>query len=210
MGSLQTCLAMDQENHEYTLTTPDGPRVLPGVTSLLKNAGIGPRYYNNSTAAADFGTVGHEIVRLYLSDDLDEYDPEFEPWMSGIRRFKSECRPGSFVLETLVHSMRFGYAGTLDFLGEITPPRGRRDTYLIDWKFWAQATGEALGAAELQTAAYSIAALELGLTRRAPYRAVVHFYQGGYRLYTLNDPAAKSVWLSVINIETWKAQKGLK
>lgn len=197
-------VSLDRESHTYTVQEGKGrTRSTLGVTSLLTNAGISPHYYN-SDRAARFGTVGHEIMRLFLLDDLEEYDPEFEPWMEGLRLFRQECKPADYQLETPVYSQKLDYAGQLDFLGLVTPPRQRRETYILDWKFWSKATPAVVSAGEIQSEGYGRAALEMGVCTRKPYRALVHFFPGGYNFHLCHDPAAWSIFMSCLNIERWK------
>ena len=178
-----------------------------GVTSLLSSVGISPTYYN-SERAREFGTMGHDVVNLFLEDDLGEYDPAFEPWMEGIVAFRAACRPSNYILEKFVYSSKYDYAGQLDFCGMVTPPGKRRELYCLDWKFWSKYSDAAKSAGEIQLEGYSRAAIEQHLVKRMPYKALVHFYPHGFKFYFCHDPSSWGTLLGALNVEKWKRRFG--
>jgi hypothetical protein len=204
-------VTFDPKEHRYyrnkTDSNGNARLEMHGVTSLLKGAGISPLYMNNE-ALARFGSIGHQILRLRLRDDLAEWDPAFDPWMKGIENFVKDCGPFEIICldDTPVYSVRFGYAGTPDFIGaaHIKQMGYRSALYVLDWKFWKTATREKVDDADIQTSAYAMAAREMGLINRPPKRAVVHFQPGEYAIEPLGDPSAWPTFLSAINIRRWK------
>ena len=207
----KTRILFDEKEHAYSTEKTDEKgsylQEVYGVTSLLANAGISSNFVHNEKAA-DFGKKGHLIQRLFLTDDLADYDPAFEPWMVGLRRFKEECSPNNWICldDTILYSEKHNYAGQPDYLGMAKLPHiyRREALYLLDWKFWATATKGQIDDADIQTTAYAYAALEMKLIDRMPRRAVVHFLPETYHIEHLNDPSAWSTFLSALNIKKWK------
>lgn len=206
-------ILFDETKHQYSAETPDSNGsarlVIPGVTSLLKTAGISPPFYGDESLA-DFGRKGHKTIALLLRDDLGDYDEAFEPWMKGIKKFVKECKPNKILVldDTIVYSKRFKYAGSPDFIGAATIAQisGKEKNYVLDWKFWKQRTAEKVDAADIQTSAYAQAAVEMGILKTSPARAVIHFMPGEYAVEPLNDPAAWPTFLSALNISNWKVR----
>jgi hypothetical protein len=202
---------MNAETHIYTAELAQKGEVyhreIPGVTSLLGSAGISSPFIHDDFRA-DFGRKGHKIINLFLRDNLGEYDPFFEPWMIGIRRFKDECGPFDIMLldNTIVYSERYGFCGMPDFLGlaKIAAMGRKKELYLLDWKFWNTATRGQVDDADIQTSAYAHAVLEMKIVKAMPKRAVVHFVPNEYHIEPLNDPAAWTTFLSALNIRHWK------
>lgn len=204
MGNIQ----FDESNHTYHIETDEGSRLaVAGVTSLLHNAGLACRFIKNERAM-HFGTVGHETISLFLRDELDAYDQAFEPWMDGIRKFKSDCNPENIISsdEIIVYSEKYKYAGRPDFIGNATINSMGRGSqlYILDWKFWSAASEAVLDDAEIQLEAYARAAIESGIITTTPKKAVVHIMPNEYRIIPVNDPAAWTVMLSLLNINHWK------
>lgn len=203
----ETPIQFDPETHTYTTTENGSPQEISGVTSLQNSAGLISRFYKNDEARV-FGQIGHETMRLLLRDELEEYDPAFEPWMEGMRAFVKDCKPSNIIAldDTILFSKKYRYAGQPDFIGYATIARmGRlKGLYALDWKFWAAASEPQIDNAEIQVEAYARAALEMELIHESPKKAVVHFLPGEYRIHPLHDPAAWTVFLSCMNIQRWK------
>jgi hypothetical protein len=184
-------LKFDEEKHEYAL---DG-LIVPSVTQILKAEG----YHNpfiEDDYAAQWGTMAHKIVELYLTGRLISYDPVFERWMEGIRQFRTKHLPkGDYERRVYWSFGPMQYAGTADFIGMI----GSRE-YVLDWKFWSQKTDELVSVCGLQTAAYEQATRN-GRERR---RGVVWFKEGGFELIPLTDPTDLPMWRSILNGFYWK------
>jgi hypothetical protein len=176
------------------------------VTQILKNAGITEDWYYTDEAA-NFGTYGHTVLALELCGALESYDPAFEPWAIGIRKFIKEQNPkpgfGLMADSVEIHipSIRLQFAGTPDFFGCIN---SLKRPAILDWKFWTTATKQVLRPAGLQAAGYEILIREKYMCKHRFDRAVVHFFPGDYRIYPLTDPADGPVFMSALNIVKWK------
>lgn len=198
-------IQFDPETHTYTHS--ETQRVILGVTSHLADAGLSSPFIRNRNAAT-FGGIGHDTVRLFLLGELEEYDMAFEPWMEGIRKFKEDCYPQEIIAldDTIVYSEKYEYCGMPDFIGTafIQQMGTEAGLYILDWKFWANATEHQKDDAQIQLEAYSRAAIEMGLIKHSPKKAIVHFFPGGYNIHPAHDPAAWTVFLSCLNIRRWK------
>jgi hypothetical protein len=205
---MNQALRFDPEAHRYFL----GNREVPGVSAILKSAGFQSAFYR-SEEGARFGTVGHQVLHLLLSGRLGEYDPAFEPWMRGIRKFVDEQKPEPYDspargLERIVFS-DLGYAGTMDFAG--TCKRFGKKLCILDWKFWSNSPSNLiLGTAGLQTAAYSKAFAEYEMLRMPIERAAVWFFEDGYRMFPMTDATDWNFFLSALNCYKWRERHGLK
>jgi hypothetical protein len=151
-------LDFDPAHHIYRL---DGER-LPSVTGVLKFGGlvnfdhIPPGY---AAAARYRGTVVHRAIHLYNEHDLDvdafRADfPQYAGYLDAWLDFCVKRRFEPLVSEHRVVSRRHRVCGTLDALGLLD-----HRAVLLDFK-----TGKADDvAADLQTAAYLLLALESSL-----------------------------------------------
>ncbi len=179
--------------------------VKPSVTQVFKVAGLYPDYGHGENMT--FGTTGHRVIELILKGQLSGYDPMFEPWMIGIRKFIEIEKPDVFedYSEKVLYSPRYGFAGTPDFFGTLA---GRSVLWNLDWKFWAAASKQLLQLAGMQTAGYTTLFHEQG---ELPVcrRAAVHFYEEDYRIYTLTDPADWPNFQSALNVTRLKISMGL-
>lgn len=179
-------------DHYYWI---DGLGWVPSVTSILDEAAPVPfglrQFWKNNTAedseqifktAGGFGTKMHNAVQLLLEGqelDLGKDYPDrrekkaihdaFPAWFNMVQ-------PTNFMTEEVVGSVKYHYAGTLDFLGTITRERAaqalglpimkakafidgqptKKEVWLIDFKTTSQLSYNH----ELQVAAYKQAVWE--------------------------------------------------
>lgn len=197
-----SAIAFKEADHTYWL---DGRR-LPGVTEILKIATHDDfRFVDPAVLArnAALGTAVHALIEAdckgaaQAAFEAAPFDalPYFDMWRhfiltSGFRVIASELR---------VHSPRYGYAGTLDLIGELN---GR--LALVD----AKRTASVPRSAGPQTAAYEQAARESypamigeGVTVD---RFALHLSPSGWRLVPFRDRADLRVFLSCLTVLNWR------
>lgn len=117
---MTTGLVFDEARHAYTL---DGVPV-PGVTTALKvvssadYAMVDPEVLER---AAALGTAVHKLIELDCRGVLavDQLDPQLVPYFHHWRGFLATSGFKPLASELRVASRRYGYAGTLDLLGEL-------------------------------------------------------------------------------------------
>ena len=164
-------LEFDEASHTYTF---DGI-VIPSVTQVLKPltdySAIDPATLK---IAQEKGKAIHKMVELDCSINLDEAAlPEWmRPALERWRQFVSESGFSVIASEQRVHSLVYGYAGTLDLYGEM---RGHKVIIDIKRSFLA---GSVIG---FQLAGYratfmpedrNIKRYALRLTEKGPYRLI--------------------------------------
>lgn len=112
------------------------------AVKLLKNAPNRTR-----DGASKRGTDVHEIVdRLARGQVVPTLSDDLEPWIRSARQFVADFRPKVIWSEVTVFNRQFGYAGTLDLIGDF-PGYGRM---IADYK-----TSKAVyGSTGVQLAAY--------------------------------------------------------
>lgn len=155
-------LVFDEQSHSYTL---DG-RVLPSVTTVIKDNGLGDDFAAVDAATLEHarqrGTAVHAALHYLDEGTLDEttVDPIVAPYVVAWQRFKAERGVLITEMEQRFADAVYGFAGTVDRIaiidGLIT---------VIDVK-----TGSVTGA-NFQTAAYAHLA---GLTRPARMAVQLH------------------------------------
>jgi len=139
------------------------------VTTILSNAVANPKlaawYKKNSenkinkvkSETADFGTQAHEMfekVMLAKHGDVFEYPPTLLKHIEGFIKWKTEHNVKALHTELNLVSEEHGFAGTVDFIGEID---GK--VCVADWKTgtrWSITNG-------WQMSAYRRMAIEAGL-----------------------------------------------
>lgn len=132
-----------------TMTTDsDGWRVymagktpLFSITTILGNTVAKPKlnsWYKKNTAkkieevmttTADIGTRAHAAFEAILKNEVPEVASDIQPLVTSFRKWKDDNNVKALHLEKTVFSKKYGYAGTLDFLGYV-----RGELTIIDWK----------------------------------------------------------------------------
>jgi hypothetical protein len=187
------------ESHTYLV---DGEPKL-SVTQVLDANGMYPEFGKNA-AAARFGTIGHKIVKMEIDGKLSGYDPAFEPYMVGIRKFIEEQKPVYDYMEAMRYSEKDDFVGTVDFVGYAGQETILRKL-ILDWKFWSAPQKILLTLAGYQTAGYS----RLFFGAVPVRRAVVHFYPEGYTILPLRDPLDSVAFQSLLNVAKLKLKMGI-
>lgn len=194
--------SFDPATHEYR----DGEKIIPSVTQIMKGCGLSFGHYGNKQAAA-FGTAGHKIMQLLLSDQLGEYDSAFEPWMRGIKKFVSAEKPDPIALEQIIFSANSvqQFAGTIDFYGLF---RGSHS--VVDWKFYLTMSKSGTALAGVQTAGYSILVCDHYGLKKRPAAYTVQFFEDGYRVIPCNDASYDPIFRSCLNLYYFKQKFNFK
>lgn len=185
--SAPTTFLFDEETHRYTVKGV----AVPGITQVLKLTGfIDDSWFTDESR--DRGTATHRACWYLAEGDLDwsTVSPAILPRVEAFRDFLDEYRPKLVLAEKPLHDALYGFAGTEDFVFELS-----RGPAIIEVK-----TGKAGLAAKLQTAAQKILIEEhLGLknvlrfgfelTKAGRYRHVPHTDHGDKPMF-LNMVAA--------------------
>lgn len=111
-------------------------------------------------AGADRGTAIHDALQAYCSDgtvpNVADFDPEVRGYVSALCGWLLVASPEPLLVEQIVGSPEFGYAGRIDLVANVD---GQRT--LCDLK--TSPAGRIFTEAHLQTAAYGLALEECGL-----------------------------------------------
>jgi hypothetical protein len=182
-----------------------GKRV-PNVTSVLSML-IDLRHVRPDVleAARLEGVDMHRMIELEIKDDLDEHTlPAWLlPRLFAFRKFRDETGFAATMSERRVYHRAYGYAGTLDMVGTMRIPHGRKTktaTALIDLKR-SFAAGRAIG---LQTAAYA-RALESEEGQKITHRFALRLLADGtYRLEPFDSPTDFHNFLSCLTVHNLK------
>lgn len=186
-------LLFNEATHSYTL---DGVP-LDGVTTILKRLSREAYRFVDPAVmerAAELGTAVHKLIELDIAGTLDEdgLHPQLVPYLGSWRRFLATSGFRPIHSEQKVWSARYGYAGTLDLLGEL-----HDFIALIDAKRCASVPVTA----GPQTAGYEMAARERWPELFASGKRVKRFAlqlntDGTHRLVPFTDPNDARVFLS--------------
>jgi hypothetical protein len=189
-------LTFDEAAHVYRLNAQPVPSVTQVLQLIDSFDGVPMDVLE---AAREFGQHVHRAVELDSKGELDEdsLDPALAEYVAGWRKFISDRKAKVLASEVRVASRRLRFAGTLDSLLYIDDRH-----WLIDVKSGAIPT-RTVGP---QTAAYAHALREcwpFSFPRTLP-RACVRLLPNDYRFVHLNDPRDWNVFLSALNIHTWR------
>lgn len=198
-------LHFDTTEHRYTL---DGLR-LPSVTEILSP--ITAHEYRGVDSevmgrAAALGEAVHKLIELDIAGTLDEdaLDASLRPYLAQWRQFLVQSGFVPILSEHRVHSVRYGYAGTLDLFGLLNA-----EAALID----AKRTAAVPRSAGPQTAGY-----ELSLRESSPeavaqaasgpgngriHRYALHLTPERWRLVPQKDPNDLRVFLAALTLHNY-------
>lgn len=90
----------------------------------------------DTAKAADMGTEVHDLFeRLARGEDPGRIHPDLAPYLAIFRDFEAKYHPKFLFLEETIWSETHGYAGSFDFIAELTDPEtGEVGTFIGDWK----------------------------------------------------------------------------
>lgn len=191
-------LVFDPNLHRYTLNG----LAIPGVTSILQAAGIGPDLSCIPASILeqkrDIGTFAHEAAELIDMGGEPEYYPGADGYVNAYRKFKTEFAFDPIEMELQVYSKNFKYAGTIDRIGLIDGKMSILDiktTSILE-----------LGYVGPQTAAYEKAYIEMikGIKKSFPRYALQLKQDGTYKLHKCTDKEDFQAFLSALNIYWWR------
>jgi hypothetical protein len=196
----------DEAGHLYTLPVTDvfgkvagrGTPV-PSVTGILAAEGFLDHTYCDALAR-DRGSRVHAAVHYLCENDLDRSSlgDDVAPYVASAEAFLHDMQVEVVMVEAIVYSILYGYAGKPDFIGYL---RHRRRLAGIDWK-----TGVPPPATALQLAAYAGAWLEM--TGEAVVdRMAVHLTPKAtkpYRIVEYTDRGDLAVFRGAAASHNWK------
>jgi len=181
------------ENHVYH--TADG-RVVPGVTGIIRSAGLmgDTSYYTEYSR--ERGTAVHSAIEMLEQNDLDEatVDPVIVPYIEAWKAFKKETGYKSETQEQIVYNPTYQFAGTLDQTGFIG-----KHTCILDIKTGAHQRWWAL-----QTWAYN------SVAKRQKRLSVELKPDGKYRMTEHTDKRDLQRFLACLTIAGTKQAWGIK
>lgn len=184
----------DAQAHVYYL---DGVRI-PGVTTILKEAGLVPNY-------GGFGQAQHRGLHVHSACeflDLNDLDwssvyPEYQDYVRAYQRFLEESGFKPELIEFQGFHPGYRFAGTLDRVGQMNGER-----WVLDIK-----TGGAAEWHHLQTAGYQLLREEWSEYRRG---SVYLNENGSYNFKEHDDPSDGQVFLAALALFHWKANHKIK
>jgi hypothetical protein len=174
----------DEDSHTYV---KDGV-IVPSVTTILKRAGMTSTDFIDPIYA-ERGTAAHKAIALLNEDALDEstVDPQIVPFVNAYRAFKADTNFHPKYSEKIVFSKKYGYAGTIDVIGDLNGCQ-----ILIDAK-----TGPLHEWHELQVSAYRQAALECDISVDKCF--ILQLKKDGlYKLRQMKDTMAFAKFLQAL------------
>ncbi len=195
---------MKIEFHETThLYRVDGIFV-PSVTQVLADLynwnSVPPKVLARKRA---LGRAVHKAIELDVQDQLDEasLDREVRGYFKAWRRFRLEKQFQCYLSEHRVASKKYRYAGTLDLVGVMDGAE-----VLIDTKN----TYHVHPQSALQTAAYSAAAMEMGVAPVGIQRYALHLQkEGTYQLRHHKSKQDFPIFLACLSRYNWQLWHGL-
>jgi len=188
-------LTFQEEGHVYQY---DG-LVVPSVTQVLEpliDYSMVPDF--RLAMAADRGTNVHKMCELHDYGTLEDYEPEYEPYLDAWIMFLEDTGFEAEIIETRLYHPVFKYAGAVDRVGM---SKGKR--VILDIK----TTFTLMPAVGPQTAAYQEMWNKNNPHMKAKQRWAVQLKSDGtYRIERLKGVTDFSVFTSCLNIHNWRAK----
>lgn len=179
----------DPVGHVYRI----GDEVLPGVTQIIRDAGLS-REYGGFGEAQWRGLHVHQCCEYLDLNDLD-WNSVYPQWLGYVKawaRFKDDTGFTPELIEFQTWHKDFRYAGTIDRIGQLD---GKR--FLIDLK-----TGSPEGWHPIQTCAYS-------MLEKVDGRGDVYLSDdGSYKLQLHEDASDFRIFLAAVTL--YHAKRSLK
>jgi len=190
---MQNSLVFDAESHVYTL---DGVTI-PSVTQVLKSAGLidfGFVPESILDKAKEFGNAVHKATELEDKEELDYFtlDVPLQNPLDAWNKFKKDFKFTPTIIEEIMYSEKYRFAGTPDRIGTIG-----KDYVLVDIK-----TGVLAKTIALQTSGYEILS-PVKIKRRIGVQLNM---DGSYKIKEYKDKTDQRVFLSCLNIFNWKGK----
>ena len=181
-------LVFDKAGHTYTYNG----RVIPSVTTIIKEAGIvNTSWYTKKGATR--GSKVHKLTEWY--DKKKKLPPLGKKGLAYLKAYKAFLSDSGFIpdlIEEQVYNAEWQYAGTLDRTGTLGGTR-----VLIDIK-----SGAIPAWAGIQTAAYA------GCLSERVTRYVLQLKDNGsYKLKKFDQASDFAVFKACVTIYKWKCSK---
>jgi hypothetical protein len=189
-------IEFDEATHRYSV---DGVEY-PSVTQVLAIAGLTDWTYCTEWVR-ERGSIVHKAVHLALTSGLDwsTLHESMHPYVSAALQVIEDLGAETIASEQRIFSSLYGYAGTLDWIGNVN---GKRT--LWDWK-----TGPIVPAYGLQTAAYAEAYAEESGDRIDRRYGVRLNADGTYDIVPFTDRHDIVNFHAAVRIVNWKRERGL-
>lgn len=209
MIEIADAIRYEDSTHTYWL---DGVRV-PSITQSMIPATFDQFDFVSPEVLAKKareGTMVHHMVDIHESSGMDavlnfcDSDPDavdLLPDLDAYLAFKKDTGFKPALIEEIVASRKYGFAGRLDLEGKMTAhPGPHRD--LIDIK----RTATPPRSAGIQTAGQEIALREtFDIPDSVQFkRWVLHLRNGKYKLVPHTDRGDRAVFLSALNVTKWR------
>ena len=197
-------IKFNAEKHEYSKAGV----IIPCVTDVLTAGGLNDIFGKIDRDILEAGRVRgkyvHLATELYDKGTLDDstVHEEIRPYLDAWIKFRKDTGFKPRIIEEIVYSKKYGYAGTVDRIG----PLYKIET-VVDIK-----SGELMPSAAPQTSAYQCGYNEGKSPKdKAKNRLIVQLRNNGtYKLpkkefYSKDDFA---VFLACLTLRNWKARHG--
>lgn len=183
-------LTFDAATHVYRL----GDRVLPGITSILRAAGMLDDLDGIPEEYRERGNRVHRAILFDVHGDLGDCDPADLPYVEAARKAVREL---GFVVSHAEHlccEPTLGFATQVDAVGTI-----ERKHTICNWK----TSASVIPAYAVQTAGEALAAFNS--EARTVQRIGIHLTDDGkYKVRPYTDRDDFEVFLSALRIRQWK------
>ena len=176
---------------EHVYIDSDTDRVFPGVTSVIKDAGL-MGYMPGDEWYLERGTAVHEATALWDRGVLDEdsLDPQIAPFLASWKQYRADTGFAPKLIEEIFVDPIFGYAGTIDRDG-------------LDIKSGSPAKWYVL-----QNAAY----WHSPIVNKGPWQTVFLRENGSYKVVVYAPQElyeAFQVFTAALTLNAWKTRNGL-
>ncbi len=185
----------DPVKHQYFVDGVKVPSVNEIIDATLEGEQAAKKGYGFYPEAATRGTYVHELIQLWIADNLDEssLDPELEPYFAAFKRCWTEQVMIAHHVEKRGYAPSFGFCGTRDLIGCAGyEPNGKR--ILCDWK-----TGQIRKRVEYQLGGYAMLGIDEGLPPLDELWAVQLKKDGSYRVKSYEPNAAIQKWAGLLS-----------
>lgn len=190
-------LTFDPVKHEYTLGGQPVPSVSKVLEPLYDFRFVSPEALER---ARKRGTAIHKTVELYELGRLNEetLHPSLAACLKQWLDFKQTMKYVPRRQEMQVYSEKFGYAGTYDGDGDMD---GR--PMLLDLK-----SGEKYEPHKVQTMAYKVAAVELGIITEDCARGSLYISEDQWEFEFHTNNGDRAAFLSLLTVLKWREHNG--
>lgn len=186
-------VVFDEAKHTYTL----GTRLLPSVTTILKDVGLlGDLTKFSNDFAMTRGSMVHKVCEMWDIGTLDEesVDPQLAGYFAAYKKFRGEMDIEWTEIEKPRHDAALGYAGTPDRVG---------NRIVLDIK-----TGSAQAWHGPQLAAYTMLALEAPLNTLTKRYGLYLAKDGTYKLKRYESRSDFDIFRACVTV--FHAKRGIK